>query len=134
MRSESGPRLAVASILIVEDDDAIADALVILVEDAGYVALPARTLVEARAILAQERPSLILLDLTLNGEFGGDLLEELANDAESPAVIIVSAFRLATLLGQRYGVPVVPKPFAAERLEEAMRDALEAMPRPRKTG
>jgi DNA-binding NtrC family response regulator len=132
MRNESGPRLAIATVLIVEDDDAIADALVELADEEGCLAHVAHTLVEARRMIAHEHPSVVLLDLTLNGEFGGDLLEELAHDPDAPGVVIVSAFGLATMVGQRYSVPVVRKPFGADQLTTSLRDALERIPRPRK--
>ena len=132
MRNQSGPRLAIDSVLIVDDDDAMIDALVGVVDEAGHLPRTARTLSEARTILASERPTLVLLDLTLAAEFGGDLLEELTSDPEAPGVVIVSAFGLATMVGQRYAVPVVKKPFALDDLLMVVRDSLEEAPRPRK--
>jgi DNA-binding NtrC family response regulator len=134
MRSESGPRLTVASVLIVDDDEAGAQALTDVAEEAGYVPFVARTLSAARSILASERPSLVLLDLTLEAEYGGDLLDELSADPQAPGVVIVSAFGLAPMVAQRYAIPVVTKPFGIDRLIDVMRDTVERVLRPQKTG
>src|SRR4051812_10335799 len=100
MRDGSGPRLAVASVLVLEDDEAVAQALIDVIDDAGCLPLPARTLAEARALLASEQPSLVLLDLTLHDEYGGALLDDLRADPDAPPVIIVSGFALAPIVGQ----------------------------------
>jgi DNA-binding NtrC family response regulator len=133
MRSASGPRLSLASVLVVEDDEAIADALIDVLEDAGYLPNVVRTLAEARKAIDTDPPRLVVLDLTLEAEFGGDLLDELSTRPDAPPVVIVSAFGLATMVGERYRVPVVSKPFGLDELLDTIGRALDGQTRPQKT-
>ena len=80
------------SLLLVEDHRVFADVLaeriraqpgVRRVEIAG-------TLSEARASLRRSQPDLVLLDLQLGGELGTDLLDDLAQLADRPHVVMLS--------------------------------------------
>lgn len=73
---------------------------------------------------------LLLLDLNLRGQAGFDLL---ANSvAGSFHTIVVSAYTERALDAFAYGVlDFVPKPFGAERLEQALRRATDWQARPR---
>ena len=134
MRSDSGPRLLLPSVLVIEDDDATAQSIAEVVREAGFHPVLVATLGEARSVIAKDRPGAVILDLTLDSEFGADLLEELSDADDSPGVVIVSAFRLAPIVGHRYGVPVLVKPFAIDALMAAVTTALEKDQRPRRVG
>jgi len=56
-----------ATILIVDDDAASRDALASLLQDQGYSTLSAANGKEALAIVAQNPPDLILLDVVMDG-------------------------------------------------------------------
>jgi DNA-binding response OmpR family regulator len=132
-RDATGPRRRVASVaLIVEDDLSLRGSLMALFEEEGYEAIGVSRLDEARASLASRKPGVLVLDLTLEGEFGGDLLAELAEAEAAPATVIVSAFRLAKLVADRYGVPLVGKPFDLSTLVTQVRDAERDELRPRR--
>ena len=77
-------------ILIVEDDEAIAEALAGLLEDEGYVAVPAS---DGRAALAKlrdgEKTCLILLDMSMPVMNGWQFREEQLKDAALAAVPVV---------------------------------------------
>ena len=134
MHSASGPRPALPSVLVIEDDPVIAEAIAEIVGEAGYKPVSVSALAPARAALASERPGVVILDLTLQSEFGADLLEELAGAADAPPVVIVSAFGLAKMVGQRYSVPVVMKPFGIDQLLSAVEKAFSTNTRPSRVG
>lgn len=80
----------------------------------------ARTLSEAKEQLAQHPIDLLLLDLSLSGRDGFELLQEAL--AESFHTIVVSAHTDQACRAFEYGVlDFVPKPVATERLETAFR-------------
>jgi CheY-like chemotaxis protein len=134
MHSSSGPRLSRSSILVIDDDDVLAQSIADAVRDAGHKPVTAHTLAEARSAIETERPGLVILDLTLEGEFGGDLLEELSQAPDAPAVLVVSAFALAKMVGDRYQVPVIEKPFGIEGLIAAIEQAFASNAQPRRVG
>ena len=122
------------SVLVIEDDPAVAQAIADVLADAGHHPVTVRTLAEGRASLATEAPDLVVLDLTLAAEFGADLLDYLSEQPDSPAVVIVSGFGLAPMVAQRFSVPLVTKPFAVEALIAATERALAQSLRPRRVG
>jgi len=63
-----------AAILIVEDDPVLLNILCKIVENGGYVPLPARNAVTALDALRQASPSLILEDISLPDLNGVDLV------------------------------------------------------------
>lgn len=122
-----------STVLVVEDDAALADALVTCLREEGYRAIAVDTLGAARACVAHDPPGVLVLDLTLDGEFGGDLLAELAGRDDAPVTIVVSAFRLAQMVGARFGVPVLMKPFALQDVVDWVGAARGAGHRPQLT-
>jgi CheY-like chemotaxis protein len=77
-------------ILIVEDDEALAEALASLLEDEGYAAVPVP---DGRAALAKlrdgEKTGLILLDMSMPVMNGWQFREEQLKDAALAAVPVV---------------------------------------------
>ncbi len=88
------------SILVVDDDPDIRDSLTFALENEGMTVRSASNGREALEMLAQERPSLILLDLLMPEMNGWQLFEALRADAALAGVpvIVISA---APNLGQR---------------------------------
>jgi DNA-binding NtrC family response regulator len=76
-------------VLLVEDDPASLAAIVKCVELEGFAALTARSLREARAVLEDDDPALVLLDLKLPDGSGMELLES-ADPRVGPEVVIVT--------------------------------------------
>ena len=122
------------SVLVIEDDPAMAQAIADVFTDAGYHPVSVRTLAEGRTSLVEDRPELVVLDLTLETEFGAGLLEDLSSRAESPPVVIVSGFGLAPMVAQRFSVPLVNKPFGVDALLAAAERAIDQSLRPRRVG
>jgi DNA-binding NtrC family response regulator len=79
------------TILIVDDDEDQHVILGTLFSHYGYSTVHAHCLSEARAILAETAPDLVVLDIRLNWENGLDLLNVLhATDAKVPVVVCTS--------------------------------------------
>jgi DNA-binding response OmpR family regulator len=105
-------------VLIVEDEEPIADALVYLVEDAGHTAVLALNGKAALELALARRPDVIFTDLMMPQMGGAELIQALRavwNSATPPIVHMTAA-------GRRYmdeaGADVVlPKPFDIEDIE-----------------
>ena len=80
-------------IVIVDDHEAVRDALLGMVEEAGYVAVAFSNATAALARIAEHRPALVLLDMMMPEVDGADFLRRLAQmrDARTVPVIVVSA-------------------------------------------
>lgn len=102
-----------ASILIVEDDDEIAAALVAYLARAGYRPRRAADGPEALAAYHRERPDLLLLDVMLPGLSGFEVLQLVREDASTPVILLTARTYEADLLhGFRLGADdYVTKPF-----------------------
>jgi DNA-binding NtrC family response regulator len=129
-------RTALRPTVVVEDDRVLRGAICGALEDAGFHPVECADLGTARSAIARLQPAVVVLDLTLGSEFGGELLEELSLQDDAPAVVICSAFGLATLLAAQYSVVCVQKPFELESLLEAVERAVEEKrsPNRRRTG
>lgn len=128
----TAPRPA-APTLIVEDDLVLRKALAGALDDAGLSPIECADLSTARAAIERMQPRVVVLDLSLDGEFGGDLLEELASRDDAPPVVVCSAFGLATMLAARFSVPCVRKPFELDALVSAVESAIANQRRPRRS-
>ena len=80
-------------IVIVDDHEAVRDALLGMVEEAGYSAVAFSTANAALARIAEHRPALVLLDMMMPEVDGADFLARLGQlrDGATVPVIIVSA-------------------------------------------
>lgn len=116
--------------LIVEDEHVMRGVMVAALEDAGFGPLGVSDLAGAREALAREVPALLVLDLSLDGEFGAELLAELALRSDAPCVLVCSAFPLADVVAARFGVALLRKPFDLDHLVTAAERAIAAQRRP----
>ena len=79
------------TILVVEDDQALRDGLVLNLRLEGYQVLSAADGNEGVRMAFEERPDLIVLDIMMPGLTGLDILEELRAQGERVPVLILSA-------------------------------------------
>jgi two-component system nitrogen regulation response regulator NtrX len=108
-------------ILIVDDERDIRDLVAGVLEDEGYSARTAADSDSALAAIAERRPSLVLLDVWLQGSRldGLDLLDVIkARDPSLPVLVISGHGNLDTAVAaiRRGAVDFIEKPFEAERL------------------
>ena len=107
------------TVLVVEDDEAVSSLLVALLEDRGYVAIPALDGRRAIELAREHQPDLITLDLALPGTDGHEVLQNLKTHPTTRdiPVVVISAFtqilpagerkKLAYLLGKPFDVTEV---------------------------
>ena len=108
-------------ILIVDDEADIRELVAGVLEDEGYTARMAPDSDGAMAAIADRRPSLVLLDVWLQGSRldGLDLLDEIKRrDPSLPVLMISGHGNLDTAVAaiRRGAVDFIEKPFEAERL------------------
>lgn len=116
-------------IVIIDDHEAVRDALLGMVEEAGYAAVAFSNATAALARIAEHRPALVLLDMMMPEVDGADFLKRLTrlSDRRTVPVIIVSAIG-HLLQGLRRSdvdaagvAEVLPKPVSYTTLVEAVR-------------
>jgi DNA-binding response OmpR family regulator len=115
-------------VLIVDDDAAIVDALSIIVESEGYSvsALLGGDLVGE---IQRRRPALVLLDIWLAGQHGGDICRELKLSPETRTIpiIIVSANRDGRAIARDCGADdFIAKPFDLDQLLNKIAEHIRA--------
>jgi CheY-like chemotaxis protein len=103
----------VHTILVVDDDSAICDALALLLEDAGHVVRTACDGLAALDAIAEDVPDLVITDLYMPGLDGAELIARLQSERPNLPIIVLSA---GIRVSPPAGVPFVAKPFDAEQL------------------
>ena len=83
-------------VLIVEDEAPIAEALILIIEDAGYATIIAAHGKEALELAREFRPGLVITDLMMPHLNGTDLIAALHADAKAtgtkpPPVVLMTA-------------------------------------------
>lgn len=112
------------SILIVEDDMDINQALQVVLEMEGFKTLLAFNGKQALSVLSSaERPDWILLDLMMPEMDGYEFLETVYQPAytKKTPIIIISAAPDAHRVAESYGVKAIPKPVDLRKLLETIR-------------
>ena len=80
------------AVLLVDDETLFVKAACKLLERAGFQAVGASSLADARRSLASVQPSLMVLDVRLPDGSGLELLAELRGRAPAPPIVILTAF------------------------------------------
>jgi two-component system, OmpR family, phosphate regulon response regulator PhoB len=81
--------MAQKRILVVEDDSAIREMLMFSLDRAGFDPIPAENGRDARAVIADGRPDLILMDWMLPDVSGLELTRQLKRDAETREIPVI---------------------------------------------
>lgn len=114
-------------VLVLDDQQYLRDVIAAIVQDAGYPALAVATADEALLRMAQLRPELLVLDMSLPGISGLQLLDLLRAEPEWRAlpVIVVSGDpgKLGAVKGRDH-VVALPKPFDVSVLVAEIERAL----------
>ena len=117
-----------ASILIIEDDVVFSELLVMHLEDRHHEPQTAHTLVQARHLLSQNSPDVILLDQQLPDGFGIDILKEIVKHSSHPPVIMITGVSDNTLAIQAMGLGAhdfIRKPMDEIELDTTLSNALK---------
>lgn len=119
-------------ILLVEDDETLADVVQSALRTRGYKVTHAATCANATAVAAQKRPRLLLLDIALPDGNGLDLLSELrANHLTNGApVIVLSSNQVTRSVIRRLDIQrFIPKPYSVSDLVSVVDSYLKAQDR-----
>jgi two-component system response regulator FlrC len=107
------------TVLIVEDDGALREALIDTLELSGYRVMAATQAEEAVAILERERPGLVLSDVQMPGMDGHELLRVIKAKAPGLPVVLMTAYgqiERAVEAMRDGAADYLPKPFETDRL------------------
>ena len=112
-----------ADILVVEDEIAIAELLLILFEDAGHTVRAAQHGEEALAAILERRPDLVLTDRTMPVMSGPEFVASLqaTGDLADTPIIVMSALPKAEVLATYpCQAPFIQKPFRLHEVAAAV--------------
>jgi len=116
------------SILIVDDEQGIREALSSILADEGYETASVSSGEECLALLDQRSPDLVLLDVWLDGIDGLTTLERMRQNGMTPMVVMISGHASietavrATKLG---AFDFIEKPLSLEKVILVIKNALE---------
>jgi|SRR5262245_902087 len=114
------------TILLVDDDRELLDGLRSLLERQGHRVIQANDGHQAKAVIYNQRPDLVILDMMMPRMGGYPVLEHFRGKTDAPPIIMITANEgsrhkaYAEYLGV---VDYIRKPFAMERLLEAVNKA-----------
>jgi signal transduction histidine kinase len=129
-RRSVGPAAAHATILLVEDDDAVRDVTGRMLRSRGYTVLEARNASDARTLTREHGGDidLLLTDIVMPDTSGPELAEELRGSYSRLRVLYMSGYSGVTVTRHgvlEEGVQYLEKPFTVSSLSSKVRDALE---------
>lgn len=114
-------------VMVIDDEPDVVSFLTRLLRDNGYEVISATNAVDAMALIEEQRPGLILLDLQMPYETGTDLYRKLRARRELKEIPIIVVSGLAgRKVSVSRSVPVIDKPIDEERLLGEVRRALSA--------
>ena len=116
-------------ILVAEDDAAIVEVMKIILEDAKYEIFTADSSKEIFSIIEEQNPNILLLDIWLSGENGGDIARMIRNDEKTkmlPIVMISANNEIEQIAKEVGAVGFLQKPFMIEDLLSIVKQHLHA--------
>jgi CheY-like chemotaxis protein len=122
----NAPRSRVPPLVLIVDDEApIAEALALMVEEAGYTALTAFRGRTGLDLAREHQPALIITDMMMPQFDGASLIAAVRADAEAeqrPMPVIIAMTAGGLRHAQSVGADaVMPKPFTIEEVEALLR-------------
>jgi DNA-binding response OmpR family regulator len=120
-----------AAILVVEDEEAIAEAVRVRLESEGYSVRVAYDGPQALAAAADSRPDLVVLDLMLPGMDGLEVCREIQRESWVPVLMLTARTEEADkIAGLAVGADdYMTKPFSLRELAARVRAILRRMDR-----
>ncbi len=119
------------TILLVEDDKDILDALKLLLRDADYAVVATDNGKYLEDLSRNKLPDIILMDILLSGKDGRDIIRKLKNQehTKSIPVILISAYPEAKTLWKQSGADdFLEKPFDIDVLLSMIKNHLPKNP------
>jgi CheY-like chemotaxis protein len=105
-------------ILVVDDDEPTVVFIAEALRDEGYTVRTCLTLADARALITEHRPDLVLLDLHMPGETGHTLVHQLSTDGLThiPVILMTADAQAAQELSMEGIAYCLLKPFELDEL------------------
>jgi two-component system, cell cycle sensor histidine kinase and response regulator CckA len=118
--AKASRQIALPTVLVVDDEDAVRDVLARLIEDLGYAVIAAADGAQALAVIdGATSLDAVIVDLTMPGMSGGALVQEIRHRRPRLPVIVCSGHER-----ERKGMPLVEgflaKPFHIEALQSLL--------------
>ncbi len=112
-----------ASVLVVDDEDAIRDLLTLILEGEGYEVRLASNGEEALVAAERQPPDVILLDIKMPGMSGVEFAQRynLAPGPRAPIVVVTAAREVEDTVADVDVCAFLAKPFELQSLLEAVR-------------
>jgi CheY-like chemotaxis protein len=115
------------AVLVVEDDEGVRGLLAEQIAQEGYTVLLAPSGSAAEAMLAAQRPEVIVLDLVLPDADGTEFILKARTEAGAvpPALIVVTGAAISSSRREildSFSIPTLGKPWDAVELMEALAD------------
>jgi DNA-binding response OmpR family regulator len=104
------------TVLVVDDDDDIREALGDFIEQEGFTVLRAANVNQAEDVLQANRVDMVLTDIKMPGRSGFELASHAKNTYKCRVVLMTGFNNSGTLAG----FPVLTKPFALAELLKAL--------------
>ncbi|CAN5951217.1 unnamed protein product [Sphagnum jensenii] len=117
----------IVKVLLVEDDDLLSEGLALTLRETGYTVEPIKNGLDATILLKNSHYDLVVLDLSLPGMDGIQVLKKLRSDGNGVPVLILSArdSLVDRVNGLNFGAnDYLTKPFEVAELEARMRALL----------
>jgi len=116
----------VATVLVVDDEPIVRDVVVRYLEREGYATLEAADGEDARSLVEQEAPDLVVLDVMLPGTDGLELCRWIRDRSELPVIMLTARGEEADrIVGLELGADdYVTKPFSPRELAARVRTVL----------
>ena len=117
-----------AKILVVDDSGMSRRSLRKILETAGHQVIEAQDGIAALELFFIDKPEIVLLDLTMGGLYGADVLKKMLEMDPGARVIVASAdIQSSTreMVQQAGALAFINKPFAADQVLNAVNLALK---------
>src|SRR6476659_7751483 len=106
-------------VLVVDDEEPVADVIRLLVEDLGHRVLTARDGVEALELVQREKPGLVISDIMMPRMSGDELCRRLKREPEYRHTRVILMSAAGARRAEETGADAfVHKPFDLETIEE----------------
>ena len=119
--------LAPLSVLVIDDDPDVRDFIVATLEERGYRVREASDGREGLAKIEHETPDLVVLDFIMPGLSGAEVASQVRRKRPHLPILFVSGYSETEAVKRTApDAQLLAKPFRAEALEKAVRNALAA--------
>jgi DNA-binding response OmpR family regulator len=109
-----------AKVLVVDDDVPLTRLLRVVLQQGNHKAFISHTLSEARDFIDSERPDIVLLDIQLGSDSGGDLVLSARASGFKGAFLVLSALDGHVAATELEADGWLDKPFDPDRLLQAI--------------